>query len=76
MSIDSKRGGLVWDKENDNKVIFLEDKRGRFQLHTCSPSLFKRFMYWIGIMKDPRYDGKKTNPCHFDEMGHINPRYF
>jgi hypothetical protein len=33
------------------------------------PNLFQKLMYRIGLMKDPRYNGKKTNRYIHDEAG-------
>tara|TARA_R110000850_G_C9704278_1_gene440460 strand:+ start:98 stop:295 length:198 start_codon:yes stop_codon:yes gene_type:complete len=33
------------------------------------PNIFKRFMYWLGIMEE-KYDGKKFNYMFQDEIGH------
>ncbi len=38
------------------------------------PNLIQRFMYWTGLFKDPRYDGKKVDWRVFDEECHMNRR--
>jgi hypothetical protein len=42
------------------------DKEIKFK----KPSLIKRFIYWLGIKKDPRYDGSKVKFYTIDAAGH------
>jgi hypothetical protein len=32
------------------------------------PNQFQRLMYWLRLWKDPRYNGKKVNWMHIDEV--------
>lgn len=36
------------------------------------PNLLQKLMYRIGLMKDPRYNGKKMDWVKYDELGQMN----
>lgn len=33
------------------------------------PNWFQRLGYWIGVQKDPRYNGDKTSCIELDQIG-------
>lgn len=41
----------------------------KYKIKYCKPNLVQRFLYWTGILKDPRYNGKKLDRCLHDEAG-------
>lgn len=45
----------------------LKTKMGEIKI--WEPSLLQRLMYWIGLMKDPRYSGDKVDWRKHDECG-------
>ena len=65
-----KKGDFEW-KDKHGSVKFTEKENGRFSIKIWKPGLLRRFLYWSGIIKDPRYNGKKVNWMHKDEVGQI-----
>ena len=61
----TENGEIVWSDENKTKVKWEKNEQGKWKI--WKPSLFQRFMYWLGLMKDPRYNGKKMSNYHLDE---------
>ena len=55
-----KKGNFVWADDNKTSAKFEEDKSGRYNVRFWKPNLLQRFMYWLGLKKDPRYNGKRT----------------
>lgn len=55
----------IMNKHNElqnNKPSLTSNEHIKF----WKPNLFQRFAYWLGIVKDPRYDGKDVN--HINTM--------
>jgi hypothetical protein len=44
-------------------------------IRVWKPNLFQRFAYCIGMMQDPRYNGKKMSYYHFDEVGQMPSKH-
>lgn len=44
--------------------------RNRDFIYYWKPNLLQRFFYWIGIFKDPRYNGKRYFGAEIDEKMH------
>ena len=49
----------------DTKSMLAEGAKIKF----WKPNLFQKLMYRIGLMKDPRYNGKKMDWVKYDEFG-------
>ena len=64
-----KKGNLEWADQQKSKVIFVENENGKFNIQIWKPNFIQRFLYWIGIAKDPRYNGKKLDWTKIDEWG-------
>jgi hypothetical protein len=63
----SIKGNLVF---KHNKAVFRRSRKGRLAVIVrYRPNLFMRFLYWTGLLKDPRYNGKKFDHVSFDEYG-------
>ena len=45
---------------------------GAKRIKFWKPNLIQKFMYWIGAAKDPRYNGKKIDFYHLDEVGQMD----
>ena len=58
----------AWADSSKKSVKFEENELGRWDINYWKPNIFQRFMYWIGLMKDPRYNGKKLNKYFMDEF--------
>lgn len=67
-----KNGDFVWISDKKEKVKFIEKEEGRLNVRFWKPNLFQRVAYYLGIMKDPRYNGKKFNFPLQDEVGPFN----
>lgn len=66
--IIKKKGNIVWANEEKTAAKFEENELvGKWQVRYWKPNLFQRFMYWVGLMKDPRYNGKKMDKYRADE---------
>jgi len=48
-----------------------ENKNGKFHIQVWKPNCIQRFLYWIGLVKDPRYNGKKLDWTTLDERGQM-----
>ena len=69
--MEIKKGDFIWLNNKKEKVKFLEKEGGHWNVHFWKPNWFQRLMYWLGLWRDPRYDGKKANWMHEDEAGQI-----
>ena len=69
MNMEVTKGDFVWINDKKEKVKFIEKKEGYFNIHFWKPNWFQRLMYWLGLWKDPRYNGKKLNLTNEDEVG-------
>lgn len=64
-----KKGNFKWT--GDNKVKFIDNENGKFNIQYWKPNPIQRFLYWTRILKDPRYNGEKAVWQEFDESGFI-----
>tara|TARA_R110002020_G_scaffold254511_2_gene468217 strand:- start:738 stop:950 length:213 start_codon:yes stop_codon:yes gene_type:complete len=69
--LEFKKGDFEWKDKRKSKVEFVEKDNGRFNIHFWKPNIIQRFLYWIGILKDPRYNGKKLDWTKIDEAGQM-----
>ena len=63
---NSNNAELKEGSSNDSYTLL---PTGANEIKCWKPNLFQRLAYWIGITKDPRYNGKKLDYYHFDEAG-------
>jgi hypothetical protein len=69
--MEIKKGDFVWLNDKKEKVKFIEKQEGYWSVHFGKPNLFQRLMYWLGLWKDLRYNGKKVDWMHDDEAGQM-----
>ena len=55
--------------DNDKSPIGNPETWGKRPVIVWKPSLFQRFLYWIKLKKDPRYNGTRPHPWLLDEAG-------
>lgn len=67
--IEYKRGDYRWTDETRKEVKFVENTDGRFTISIWKPNVLQRFFYWVGLLKDPRFNGKYKNRFFNDEVG-------
>ncbi len=69
---------LVWPKKHPEilasakakfKIYTTKNEKGRLNIQIWEPNLIQRFLYWLGVTKDPRYNGKKIDWMCCDEAG-------
>lgn len=69
--LEFKKGDFEWANKQKSKVRFSEKDNGKFSIRIWKPNLIQKFMYWTGILKDPRYNGKKLDWTKNDEAGQM-----